>query len=280
MTFAAAIIATSTLAEQELEVAEEPRALQDRYEIKDISADTIDGSTEIVSEAMADKSIAYWPWPGYRMSYCRMRWNPVNPTTYPYGSFYLYEYGPWAPMRIRGYMRRMPTSGSTHGFSIKQNRFNYRDCASTEPTWDPYNQPYGQMNTWPSQVGDIDPVIHNTSGNAWYYKTAWQPTLYGGYTVNRRSMTIYSDFGSHENHYGCQIACCNIQSYWIMRHYANYKDLEPAREQGVIDDETEIISEEEFKQMFEREFEGEDVTEWDEAKMDEKTAAEDGSKTL
>jgi len=32
--------------------------------------------------------------------------------------------------------------------------------------------------------------------------------------------------------------------------------------------------------MFEREFEGEDVTEWDEAKMDEKTAAEDGSKTL
>jgi len=91
-------------------------------------------------------------------------------------------------------------------------------------------------------------------------------------------MTIYSDFGAHENNYGCQIACCNIRSFWIMPHYADYKDLEPAREQGVIDDETEIITEEEFHKMFEYEFEGEDITDPGVDKMDEKTA-EDGRET-
>ena len=148
MTFAAAIIATSTLAEQELEVVEEPRALQDGPDLPGSGFDDIIDPVKI-DVVDADKAI-FWPWPGYRFSYCRMRWNPVYPTTYPYGSFSMIEYGPWAPMRIRGYMRRMPTSGRTHGFSIKKNRFNYRDCRTTEPTWDPYNQPYGQMNTWPS----------------------------------------------------------------------------------------------------------------------------------
>ena len=54
--------------------------------------------------------------------------------------------------------------------------------------------------------------------------------------------------------------------------------MEKAREQGIIDDETEIISEEEFHEMFGKEFEGENWEEWDEAKMDEKTV-DDGFKT-
>ena len=111
--------------------------------------------------------------PPFRTSICRMRWNPVYPTTYPYGVFYLVEQGSWAPMRIRGLMRRMPTDDDTHGFSINTNLFDHSDCETTEPTWDPYNQPYGQMNTWQSQVGDIDPVIHDANGDADYYKTAW-----------------------------------------------------------------------------------------------------------
>jgi len=29
------------------------------------------------------------------------------------------------------------------------------------------------MNNWQSQVGDLDPVIDDASGNAWYYEQAW-----------------------------------------------------------------------------------------------------------
>ena len=48
--------------------------------------------------------------------------------------------------------------------------------------------------------------------------------------------------------------------------------MEKAREQGIIDDETEIISEEEFQEMFGKEFEGENWDDSNDFKTDEKTA--------
>ena len=117
--------------------------------------------------------IAFPSYYGWRYGYCRMQANPAYPTTNPWGFFKLREQGWWAPMEIKGFMFSMPPSASQHGFSINTNLFDRRDCRSTEPTWDPYNQPYGQMNSWPSQVGDLDPVVDNTSGFAWYNEVAW-----------------------------------------------------------------------------------------------------------
>ena len=161
-------------------------------------------ATSISAEPVSDYPVASW----YKAYQCRMHWNPAYTTTEPYGVFYLVEEGAWAPMRIRGFMHSMPTDDPTHGFSINANLFDGNDCATTEPTWNPYNEQYGQMNTWQSQVGDIDPVIHNSAGDADYSKTAWNPTLYGMHTIEGLNMVIYEDFGAHENYYGRQIACC------------------------------------------------------------------------
>jgi len=101
-----------------------------------------------------------------------MRHNPGYPTTYPYGAFWLSEYGPWAPMQISGYMRQMPGPNSRHGFTINTNQFRGKDCKETEPTYNPWNMPQGGMNAWPSRVGDLSP-IYDISGNASWYGQAW-----------------------------------------------------------------------------------------------------------
>ena len=103
---------------------------------------------------------------GWRYGYCRMVRNPDRTSNNAYGYFKLRERDWYAPLEIKGVMYQMPPSASKHGFSINTNLFDRRrgDCRTTEPTWDPYNQPYGQMNTWPSQVGDLDPVIDNAFG--------------------------------------------------------------------------------------------------------------------
>ena len=111
---------------------------------------------------------------GWRHGYCRMVENPAyNSWSNPWGFFKLREQNWYAPMEIKGYMFGMPAGASQHGFSINTNQFDRKDCRSTEPTYDPYNQPYGQMNSWPSQVGDLDPVVDNSSGFAWYNEVAW-----------------------------------------------------------------------------------------------------------
>ena len=112
---------------------------------------------------------------GWRYGYCRMQKNPAfDVGTNPWGYFRLREQNEYAPMEIKGYMFNMPPPTSQHGFSINTNLFNGRDCRTTEPTYDPFNQPYGQMNSWPSQVGDLFPVIDsNGPGGAYYNKIAW-----------------------------------------------------------------------------------------------------------
>ena len=101
-----------------------------------------------------------------------MRYDSSYPTTYPYGAFYLHEFGPWAPMRIRGYMRQMPGPNSWHGFTINRNRTDGQTCRVTEPTWNPYGQPQGHMNAWPSRAGDLRPLRDN-SGNSYWFGYAW-----------------------------------------------------------------------------------------------------------
>ena len=213
--------------------------------------------------AASISSTLFWPWPMpyYRVGYCKMRYNPAYPTTYPYGAFWLHEYGPWAPLRIRGYMRQMPSPSSWHGFLINRNRFDGRDCKSTEPTWNPWGQPQGNMNSWPSRAGDLRPIRDNSSGYASWYGFAWQPTLYGRLSVVGRSMCIYEKYGRAESQYGRQIACCDIRRFWVVRNYNDVADFERAQ---ADEDEIEVITEEEFEKMFgykfdpkEFEFEGE-----------------------
>ena len=129
ITYATALLATAALAEQELEVNLEARALADAFhddfdeagrslnatldELDEFLAGGRELMDDFIEEDLAEEgrdlqgSVAAWPWPFpfYRLGYCRMRANPSYRTTNPYGVFRLYEYGPWAPMTIYGYMR-------------------------------------------------------------------------------------------------------------------------------------------------------------------------------
>lgn len=117
ISLAAALLVSAVLAEQDA-VLEESRDLQ---AIK----------------------IAPYPWWKWRQSYCRMHWNPAYPTTYPYGFFWLREYGVPSPLYIWGNMYQLPSTNSKHGFSINTRRFDGKDCKSTEPKWNPFWQPFG-----------------------------------------------------------------------------------------------------------------------------------------
>lgn len=161
ITFATAVLATAAYAEQELEIDE----LREMREVQ-----------EIIDLEPADDIEPYrpaYPWWKYRQSYCRMRYNPAYPTSYPWGIFWLREYGPWSPLYIWGKMWQMPAPASKHGFSINTKPFDFKDCKSTEPHWNPYSQVHGAMNSWPSHAGDLNPVIDNGFGQASYFAQAW-----------------------------------------------------------------------------------------------------------
>ena len=109
LTFTATLLSATAFAEQELDsVLDETRELQiETSSIRDTKSRTADeltcvdgtpGPCEVKDEVKDEDMFMPWPWPGYRMSYCKMRWNPAHTTTYPYGMFYLKEHGPWAPL--------------------------------------------------------------------------------------------------------------------------------------------------------------------------------------
>ena len=233
--YTTAVLFAVAQAEQELESEELTHARQladdwfgsteaeasERYLADEFAmGDGLDFDRELQSSSAASKyGFTAWPWPRpwYRMGYCRMQYNPVNPTTYPYGAFWLHEYGPYAPLYIRGYMRQMPGPNSRHGFTINSNPFNGQTCASTEATWNPFGVSQGPMNSWPSRAGDLQPIT-DYSGNSSYAVWAWQPTLYGWLTVANRSMCIYEQYYYHnEKYWGKQIACCNIRRFRVFR---------------------------------------------------------------
>jgi Cu/Zn superoxide dismutase len=103
---------------------------------------------------------------------CTMRYNPMVPTSYPYGRFYLYQKNPWSDVIINGYMKQMPKPASKHGFAINEKPWKYRtkDCSSAGRHWNPTNETNGEMNnmTYPSHVGNLKNISDNAAGNTWY----------------------------------------------------------------------------------------------------------------
>ena len=158
-------------------------------------------------------------------------------------------------MEISGYMRQMPPSASKHGLSIKTNKFDRRDCRSTEPTWNPFKQRYGPMNNRYSQVGDLDPIIDDANGNASYRELAWGPTFNGGYpSIRGRSIAIYESWdGTYEKLFEEPIACCNIQTFYLLLPETKSSGDEAARKLA-IEEGTEVITVEEYEQMFGEKF--------------------------
>ena len=161
--------------------------------------------------------------------------NPVYPTSYPWGLFYLYQNGPADDVHISGFMHSMPQAPAKHGFAINPRRVNWRDkesCDRNRDHFNPTGENHGQMDGSPSHVGDLWPVITDSFGSAYYYQHPNRPTFYGPNHIYRRSMTIYEkpdDFGTQDTDEsmmwgssGRPIACCNIQGYRIWRPYPWY----------------------------------------------------------
>lgn len=90
--------------------------------------------------------ISYPPWWKPRRAYCKMQYDPTNPTTYPYGAFKLYQANPASNVLIKGYMKQMPPPASPHGFHINYKPYVWgqeNDChRTTMPRWDEQPMPY------------------------------------------------------------------------------------------------------------------------------------------
>ena len=71
--------------------------------------------------------IAFPPWWKPRRAYCRMHYDPTNPTTNPYGYFKLYQANPFADVKISGWMKQMPPPASEHGFHINYKPYYWSD---------------------------------------------------------------------------------------------------------------------------------------------------------
>ncbi len=172
-----------------------------------------------------------------KRAYCRMKYDPTNSTTNPYGYFKLYQANPWSNVLISGWMKQMPPAASEHGFHINYKSYpggDYDCHSSTVPRWDEQPAPYhtgpaGQMNDPVSQVGNLDMIADNAIGNASYSVSASKPTMFswGWYnkSILKRAMVIYEnedDFGTQPTkqsyYYGSNveaIACCNIIPFYI-----------------------------------------------------------------
>ena len=162
--------------------------------------------------------------PPPRYAYCKLEFNPAYPTTFPYGLMRMKE--AWTtPMYIAGWMKQLPPPRSEHGFSFNWKPYDRRDCKSTYSHFNPTAEPHGYMNGSPSHVGDLKPIIDDSTGNASYGTVyANRPTLFWGTnSVARRSMVVYErrdDFGEYDTRpsqyngsMGREIACCNVQLF-------------------------------------------------------------------
>ena len=135
------------------------------------------------------------------MAVCEIEYNWAYPTTYPYGTFWMYEFGVWSPLYIDGYVNSLPHPGSEHGFGINSNAPSGHDCSTTEPNYDPYGMPHGMMNSWPSQAGDLDPIVADASGYGAWSNYSWIPSLYGYYAIPDNSLCVYEYYGPDEADY-------------------------------------------------------------------------------
>ena len=169
-----------------------------------------------------------------------MMYDGDNPTTYPYGHFYLYQQNPLSPVKIKGKMKQMPPGASLHGFAINEKavQFGTRACKTAGMHWNPTSETHGEMNnmTYPSHIGNLKPVKDDMLGNAWYWASADRPTMYGKYNILKKAMTIYEnddDFGLagtwHSLNWGtvgAPIACCNIRGFHVTPAYLDTRDTD------------------------------------------------------
>ena len=160
-----------------------------------------------------------------------MYFDQHTPTTYPYGRFYLYQKNPFSPVRISGWMRRMPPPSSYHGFAINEKAVTQpRQCKTAGRHWNPTNEFHGEMNnmTYHSHVGNLKPIKDTSSGYASYFAAAERPTMYGSQNIQGKAMTIYEkpdDLGLagtfdsiNWGSAGKPIACCNIRGYQVTKY--------------------------------------------------------------
>lgn len=127
----------------------------------------------------------------YRMAVCDLVHNPAYPTTMPYGTFWMYEFGYWSPLYIDGYVNSLPHPLDGHGFSINTSAPDNVDCESTEPHYNPWGMMHGDMNMWPSHAGDLDPLVADATGYSAWSDYSWMPSLYGSNAIPNRSMCVY-----------------------------------------------------------------------------------------
>ena len=125
------------------------------------------------------------------------------------------------------------------------------------------------MNGSPSHVGDLTPLSSDAIGNVFGYSAlASRPTMWGPQSIIGRSMVAYSDpddFGlgpTDESliygNMGEMIACCLIRPMKIVIA-ADPVDYAEAKVDGrgrmLDDDEGDVFTPEEFRELFEMDYE-------------------------
>ena len=100
-------------------------------------------------------------------------------------------------MYIEGYVEDLPHPTEKHGFSINEFAPNNSDCSSTASHYNPLSLGHGDMNSWPSHAGDLDPLEADDAGdvNLWH-NYSYFASLYGFYAIPDRSLCVYESHGS------------------------------------------------------------------------------------
>ena len=176
----------------------------------------------------------------------------------------------------------MPPPASSHGFHINYKPYpgvnadnNCHD--TTVPRWDEqatpvHTGPAGQMNMLPSQVGNLAMIDDDATGYASYSVHAWRPSMYDSFgpsntSILKRAMVIYyneDDFGTgttkYSYYYGSNvksIACCNITPFYGT---TPVDDFSAKRNLEDLEEGTEILTPEEYKEIFGIEY---DPADWE-----------------
>ena len=99
-------------------------------------------------------------------------------------------------MYIDGYAEDLPHPEEPHGFSINEFPPSGGDCDSTGSHYNPLSLAHGDMNSWPSHGGDLDPLLADANGdvNIWQ-NYAYFASLYGSYAIPDRSLCVYETYG-------------------------------------------------------------------------------------
>ena len=122
-----------------------------------------------------------------------MQYNPIYPTSYPYGWFQLFEWSPASPTYIWGNMYNLPPpSSSEHAISINEWGWDGKMCASAGPHFQFPGQVHGPMNAPWSHQGSLEP-LQSIGSSASYYQAAIKPSLWGVNNIYGKAMVVYEN---------------------------------------------------------------------------------------